>query len=635
VRIRQVLALLFLLCGFLSTKTYGQVVATWTDGNGNWSNAANWSTNTVPNNTGSTTYDAVINQTGATTVTFDASGTVINSLTLGPIVGFGETAPDTLQGNGSSQSLTAASLTSTGTINWGNGSNLAVASLTNNVGGIVNVTGLGTLVSSGIYSRGLISLNNSNLTLNGNYNSDMGASLQLQNGSSATIAGSASSGNIVDFSGFLVDKSSLSVGGDVNYLGGTVTNGSTLKIQGGLIIPEGNAFTIQGSSAVIGGITASFQDPLIIDSSTLSTGGISIGFSRASIQNGSSVIAGGIGLGSGDQSLFSLDGTSSLKVLGGFSNGFASSGFASSSINGSFTVGGTLSNGANGRIGISGPATIYAIQNSGFMSVGQMTVNGGGIINNVGGTLYLSGPETVAGGFTNSGGDVHFGATITADNYSQSSGSTDISGTLATSSYRQGGGTTTIENGGLLTAKAFTATGGTVTVNGILDPTAVEFGSGAALQGTGTIIGNVAMGGTIIPGVPGTPGTLTIMGNYEQIGNGTFDELIGANSASPLNVTGDAALDSDSLLKISLLSGFNPLGQTFGIMDYRSLVGQFSNGSSFLDDGYVWDISYGRNEIYVTAVSTPEPSSLLLLFVGLSTLVFCAHRKLEKMRRLA
>jgi hypothetical protein len=54
-----------------------------------------------------------------------------------------------------------------------------------------------------------------------------------------------------------------------------------------------------------------------------------------------------------------------------------------------------------------------------------------------------------------------------------------------------------------------------------------------------------------------------------------------------------------------------------------------------LDDGYVWDISYGKDEIFVTAVGTPEPSSLLLLFVGLLALALCVHRKLEKARRVA
>ena len=55
-------------------------------------------------------------------------------------------------------------------------------------------------------------------------------------------------------------------------------------------------------------------------------------------------------------------------------------------------------------------------------------------------------------------------------------------------------------------------------------------------------------------------------------------------------------------------------------MDYNALTGQFSNGSSFWDDGYLWDVTYGQHEIDVTAVRTPEPSSLLLLFVGLAAL---------------
>jgi hypothetical protein len=61
---------------------------------------------------------------------------------------------------------------------------------------------------------------------------------------------------------------------------------------------------------------------------------------------------------------------------------------------------------------------------------------------------------------------------------------------------------------------------------------ALSLGSHGTLQGTGTIIGNVAMGGTIMPGAPGTPGTITIFGNYEQIGNGTLEELMSPFSKS-------------------------------------------------------------------------------------------------------
>ncbi len=100
-------------------------------------------------------------------------------------------------------------------------------------------------------------------------------------------------------------------------------------------------------------------------------------------------------------------------------------------------------------------------------------------------------------------------------------------------------------------------------------------------------------------------------------------------------MNGSVALDSNSYLDIILLNGCNPLGQKIDIMDYSSLVGQFSNGSSFSEDGYLWDVTYGQHEIDVTAVKTPEPSSLLQLSIGLAALAFYVHRKMRKTQRLA
>jgi hypothetical protein len=303
------------------------------------------------------------------------------------------------------------------------------------------------------------------------------------------------------------------------------------------------------------------------------------------------------------------------------------------------TVTGTVDNGqiegAVGLFNLGGSA--HAVRNSGSMEVGSLTVTGGGFVNNGGGSVTLSGVANVIGGFTNSGGSVLVSpnSLLIADRYAQSDGSTDVSGILSTASYKQGGGTTTIENGGLIKAGSFQAIGGIVTVNGTLDPTAVEIGPNAALRGIGTIIGNVAMEGTITPGAPGTPGSITIFGNYEQIGNGTLAELMSPLSQSMLNVTGNVALDSDSLLTITLLNGFSPLGQTFSIMDYSSLVGQFSNGSSFWEDGFLWDITYGQHEIDVTAARTAESSSLLFLCVGLAAAALSAHRKMANTSRLA
>src|SRR5208283_2451708 len=102
-----------------------------------------------------------------------------------------------------------------------------------------------------------------------------------------------------------------------------------------------------------------------------------------------------------------------------------------------------------------------------------------------------------------------------------------------------------------------------------------------------------------------------------------------------LNVTGSVALDANSRLDIILLNGYDPLGQKFSLMDGSSMVGQFSNGSSFWEDGYLWDITYGQHEMDVTAVGVPEPSSLLQLSIGLAALAFYAHRKMGKTKRLA
>jgi len=97
-------------------------------------------------------------------------------------------------------------------------------------------------------------------------------------------------------------------------------------------------------------------------------------------------------------------------------------------------------------------------------------------------------------------------------------------------------------------------------------------------------------------------------------------------------VTGVLTLDSGSLLEITLQGGFNPLGDSFTILDYGSLAGEFSNGTSFFADGFNWTLAYGPNDAVLTAVSTdpittPEPGTISLLTVGLVGLVYSAWRK--------
>jgi hypothetical protein len=776
VRVRLAPVLVLFLCGFQGVKTYGQVVATWTDSTGHWSNPANWSTLTVPNNSGGAFYNAVINGTGSDTVTFDSSGTVINSLSLGP--------GETLQDDGHSPSLTigdptfpaARSLTNGGTINWRNGSTLTLditagngsitnsgvinltnsrlkindsgngntvvlsgggtvnlsgavitgafkdATLTNsnnviqgsgtisnltlvnngtinanafgaltitpNSGGftnngIVNVTGFGGLVINAgagpATNSGPMDVNNSNLTVRGAFNQigpPDGGILTLQNGSIGTITGAMSNDGTVS-----INASSLTVGGDYGGSSTNVSNGGTLKVLGNFNnnVGIGPGLSLSGgSSAVINGNFLVSDNGFIVDDSALTIRGDYEGTTVnriAFIQNGSTMAVQG-NFENGGDSWLSVSGGSSVTVSGTAFNGFGTMmlGRGTLTVQGSFinddsgwitlgnstlTVNGTFTNGfpdegrdispqgcsAGGAsfLCLSGPgnvASLNAVQNNSLISVdagSSLAVRGGGFANNSGGTLILGGSLNAIGGFANNGGSVitNPGSTLSTSTYSQSAGLTDVSGTLVANSYRQSGGATIIESGGLVSATTFTATGGTVTVNGILDPTAVEIGSHGTLQGTGKIFGNVAMGGTIMPGAPGAPGTLTIFGNYEQIGNGSLEELMSPLSRSLLKVNGSVALDSNSYLDIILLNGYDPLGQKIDIMDYSSLAGQFSNGSSFWEDGYLWDVTYGQHEVDVTAVKTPEPGSLLQLSIGLAALAFYAHKKMNKTKRLA
>ena len=65
-RFTRVVAFLVFFLGLELISTLGQqVVATWTDTSGNWSNPANWSTLAVPNNVGGTTYSVIIDTPNA------------------------------------------------------------------------------------------------------------------------------------------------------------------------------------------------------------------------------------------------------------------------------------------------------------------------------------------------------------------------------------------------------------------------------------------------------------------------------------------------------------------------------------------------------------------------------------------
>ncbi len=637
-RVKQVIGLVILFFGPFSIPSRGQVVAFWTDGNGNWSNSANWSTLTVPNNGGGITYTAVIGPN--VSVTFDASGTVVSTLELS----------GDLHDDGHSPTLTVGNLlagqASGSTLNLGNRSTLTVTgSMDGGFESRTNING-GSLLSIG-----------------GDYTTSGAFDFLTVTDSTLRVHGSV----VYQESDLFLDRSKAVIGGDLTDVeGDAVLSASSLNARGFSVI-GGEGIIKNGSTLTVGGLGVSDGgfDLDATSSATVGDFGVAGGAGEAFAQiDGTLLVKGTMVSGSGATTI--INGLASvhaiqndgditvngkLEVNGG---GLVNNGFGTLTISGITNVTGGVS--AFGLVSVNPGGTFTAdsyisgntdvlgtLSTASYQSVGNTVIESGGIISAATfkaptGEVRVFGVANVTGDFTNGAAFVlvNPGATITAGSYSQSSTSlTDVLGTISTASYKQNGGDTIIESGGTISATTFKATDGTVTVNGTLDPTAVEIGSGATLQGTGKIVGNVSMGGTMIPGGPGAPGTVTIFGNYEQTGNGVLREFISSSSSGLLNVSGDVALDSDSILSITLIGGFNPLGDTFTIMDYASLVGQFSNGSSFWDDGFLWDVNYRANQIDISAVRSPEPSSLLLLCIGFAVLALCAQQKIAKTPLLA
>jgi hypothetical protein len=126
---------------------------------------------------------------------------------------------------------------------------------------------------------------------------------------------------------------------------------------------------------------------------------------------------------------------------------------------------------------------------------------------------------------------------------------------------------------------AYVQSGGTTTVDGILQAVAVDL-DGGSLNGTGMICGsstsvvNVVNAALIVPGDPF--GTLTILGNYTQTATGVLlIQITGSNQYGRLAIAGNATLDGT--LVVSLLDNFVPAaGTTFQILTFAEYTGGFT-----------------------------------------------------------
>lgn len=670
--LRLVIGFLAGLCmgGFSTARVVGQctlsgAVSTWIDGNSNWNNGLNWSPNAVPNSAST----SVCITHGSSTITLDinatvgdlqlASGNALNvqqglmlaatgavisggSLTLSPTPG--TQAIISVTGdftNESGASLTFGSLTTFAD----SGNRVSVAGDFNNVGGAVTMPYFGfhnALSVGGTFNNNggtltMIGVDDT-LSVGGDFNNNGGVlDAHVEQGGDFSIAGSFhNSGGVVTLGDCC---SRVSVGGEFDNSGGTVTvfGGAESISVGGGFNNKGGALTLAGEGASIS-VGRDFNNSG--GTLTLASGALGPSFSvGAAFNNGGTVTVSGQG--------------SSFSVGRDFNNDGGTLTLASA-LGNSFAVGGAFKNNG-GTVTVDGPPT----GEFGFMTVdGTFAQNGSGSHTFVEGTVTAGSLDLEGGTYTNDtgvtdlgtvsgtplSGSVNLGSNgVLTDNARVNVGTPNTQGTLNNAGIVGVGRAGTLT---LLDSGSYTQTGGVTDVNGTLIAANVAI-NGGLLSGTGTVEGATTIGANaqLSPGFLGI-GTMKFSGGPPQPALdvlGTWDQSIHFSWLfDTADINGQLALGTDSVLDIFLSPFYHPkVGTSVTVADFSSLSGTFGSilNDTFNNGKEDWLIAYNSTDIVLTAgrvdpagdppgdppagdpsAATPEPSSLMLIFLGIGAL---------------
>lgn len=459
----------------------------------------------------------------------------------------------------------------------------------------------------------------------------------------------------------VIGANTLTMSGANTFTGATTISNGTLALVGGGSLASSSGVALN-SVLDISGVTAGASIQALSGTGTLRLGAQSLTLTNATGTFGGDIVGtGGVRLAAGTQTLAgvntytgatTIDSGATLRLSGGGSVAASSGVTNNGTLDLSATAGGAslASLSGNGVVAL-GARTLTLTNASGVFSgvidgTGGLTLNGGtqtlsgantytGATTINGGTLALAGAGRLASASTislvGSGATLDLSAvagqtlsglsgqagtrmlvganTLTVDSASDGSYAGQLEGSGAF--VKQGAGMLVLNGASTAFTGTTTVGGGRLEVGDASHDSAVlggnvSVGAQGVLGGHGTILGDVANGGTVSPG--GSIGTLSVSGNYTQASTATLAIEVSPTAASLLKVSGSANLDGTlaityapgtySAARYSVLSAANGVSGRFASVTTTQAAGANLGGLPST-------LAYGANDVTLLLGDAP------------------------------
>lgn len=398
-----------------------------------------------------------------------------------------------------------------------------------------------------------------------------GASIKALTGTGAVGLGSRTltlTNAAGTFSGVIGGSGGLTLAGGTQTLGGVNTytgataigSGTVLALTGTASIAASNSVTNNGTLDISGTTAGASINALT------GAGAVALGTRTLTLTNASGSYGGTI---TGTGGLTLNGGTQTLTAAGAY-------------------TGATTING--GTLALSGSGSIAASAGVALASSGATLDVSSAAAQSVAGLSGVAGSRVVLGANT---------LAVTAASDSTFDGTLTGTGVFA----KQGSGTLTLNGASTAFSGTTLVSGGTLEVGDASHSSAVLGGnvsvdSLGTLRGHGTVAGNVANQGIVMPG--GSIGTLTVSGNYTQASNAGLTIEVSPTAGSQLQVGGSATLNGALSIvydpgtytarRYAVLTAANGVSGTFS-----SVASSASSGADL--SSLKQSLVYGANEV--------------------------------------